>query len=709
MKGEIVELKVEGMDCANCAQSITRFLERKGMEGVFVNFQTKEVRYQENDQLLDRSAVEAGIHKLGFTVVAEQQDRVSFWRLENRLLIAAIFTFPLLAQHILMVWGAGVPLLNNSLVQLGFALPVYAIGFFFFGKSALASLRGGVPNMDVLIFIGSTAAFIYSLIGTFTGTETYIFYETAATIITLVLLGNYLEHRAVSQTTSAIGALSALQQQVARRIMPSGTIVEVPADELQSGDIVRVNSGDVIPADGELTRGAAAINEAAVTGESLPVYKEPGATLIGGTLLEEGSLDMTVKATGKQSVVGQMIELVKLAQADQPNIQRLADRISAIFVPVVLGIATLTFLLSTLAFGLPSQQAAMNAIAVLVISCPCAMGLATPTAVMVGVGRLARSGILVKGGQSLEVLAKARYMVFDKTGTLTDGNFRIQKIDCSGIAQEQALNLIFALEQHSTHPIARALREAIAPQINPEQLPLLSRVDETKGLGLQAYDASGQQWWIGSRKMAQKRGIHLLENESAHLFFGREEELLARLFIEDQLKEGTHQLIEQVKAMGIIPVILSGDQVQKVEALGEELGIENRYGAQLPVQKLEKITTLKEQGTTIMVGDGINDAPALARADLGISMGQGAGAAIQSAKIILLKDNLKYLARALHITRATVQTIRQNLFWAFAYNIIAIPIAAMGYLNPMWGALFMAFSDVVVIGNSIRLNYRKLF
>ncbi|HKK75746.1 MAG TPA: cation-translocating P-type ATPase [Saprospiraceae bacterium] len=707
MKGEIIELKVEGMDCANCAQSITRYLERKGLEDVYVNFQTKEVRYQEDNAVLDSSGVRAGIHKLGFEVV-DEGSKPPFWTLKRRLLVATVFTFPLLLHHILMMLGGGVPFFDNPYVQLVVALPVYAIGFFFFGKSAWSSLRGGVPNMDVLIFIGATAAFIYSLIGTFTGVENYIFYETAATIITLVLVGNYLEHRAVHQTTSAIGELSALQKQKARKIMPSGTIVEIPAEELNTGDRVRVNTGDIIPADGEIIKGSAAINEAAITGESLPVYKDAGAEVIGGAHLEEGNFEMRVNATGKQSVVGQMIELVKLAQADKPDIQRLADRISAIFVPVVVGIALLTFLLGTFAFGLVPHQAAMNAIAVLVISCPCAMGLATPTAVMVGVGRLARNGILVKGGQSLEVLAKARYMVFDKTGTLTTGDFKIKSIEVEGIDREEALRHIFALEQYSAHPIAKALQSEIAAQIKVENLPVLTTIDEQKGLGIKARDEAGKVWWVGSRQQALQQSAQIPAADSASLYFGREDQLLARLHIEDSLRPGAQALIQRVKSLEMTPVLLSGDRVEKVQEAATALQISEQFGAQLPAQKLDKIDELKAKGITVMVGDGINDAPALAKADIGISMGQGTGAAIQSAKIVLLKDNLINLSKALGITKATVLTIRQNLFWAFAYNIVAIPIAAMGYLNPMWGAFFMAFSDVVVIGNSIRLKYKKL-
>lgn len=706
MTKELVELKVEGMDCANCAKSITRYLERKGLEEVYVNFQTKELRYQANDQALDLSDVKKGIHKLGFQVL-DEDTKANWWSIERKLLMAAIFTAPLLLHHILMMLGSGIPFFDRHLVQLAFALPVYLIGFIFFGKSAWSSLRNGVPNMDVLIFIGSTAAFIYSLIGTLQNVEQYIFYETAATIITLVLVGNWLEHRAVAQTTTAIGALTDLQKQKARKITPSGTIVELPADQLQIGDRVMINSGDTIPADGKIVVGSAAIDESMLTGESLAVYKQKNDLVIGGSVLEDGNLEVEIKAVGKRSILGQMVELVKTAQEDKPAIQRLADRISAIFVPVVLAIALLTFLISVLFFNIPAYQATMNAIAVLVISCPCAMGLATPTAVMVGVGRLAQNGVLVKGGNALEILASAKHMVFDKTGTLTTGDFEVQKIDFHTSDQQAVLDQVFALEQYSSHPIAASLRDHLANKISG-QVVSLDQVQERKGLGISAVKANGQKIYLGSQVLAEKILKRKLADQLSVLYFIEEDQLLAEIWMEDTIKPHAAELVQQLQEKQIEPILLSGDTIAKTQATAQSLGIKAFYGTQLPAQKLTKIDEYRSKGTTIMVGDGVNDAPALARADLGISLGNASGAAIQSAKIILLKDNLANLGTALGITKATVLTIRQNLFWAFAYNVVAIPIAAMGYLNPMWGALFMAFSDVVVIGNSIRLKYKKL-
>lgn len=704
MSDKTIELKVEGMTCNNCATSLNRFLERKGLEGVYVNFQTKEVRYQQGQADIGLEEIKSGIHKLGFTVVDETGTQPkAWWTLERKLLISALFTFPLLMHHLLMMAGVHLPAFDNYWIQFAVCLPPFLIGFWHFGRSAISSLRGGVPNMDVLIFIGSTAAFGYSLVGTLLWESAYIFYETSATIITLVLLGNWMEHRAVAQTTSAIGELTQLQVEQARKIMPSGALVTLKRDEVQVGDRLQVNEGDKVPLDGFILEGEVAVDESMLTGESLPVEKQAGDRVIGASVLVGGSMKMEVTAAGRDTVLSQMIELVKTAQEDKPDIQRLADRISAVFVPVVLGISLLTLLIGHFAFGLAFGQALMNAIAVLVISCPCAMGLATPTAVMVGVGRLARNGILVKGGQTLEVFAGIKKVVFDKTGTLTSGDFRIKHIDYHGTEEARANALIYKMEQHSSHPIAQSLLREMADRVNGLDLPL-EQVEEQKGKGMTASDGQGNAFRLGSQRMlpvpAQGRPgeLYLLEND----------QLLATISLSDDIKPDAAGLIRYLKQRNIKPVLLSGDQQEKTKAVADELGIAEYYGEQLPEQKLQRIEQLSKETPTAMVGDGINDAPALAKATVGISLSNASQAAIQSAQIILLNGQLDYLKRALGISEHTLLTIKQNLFWAFSYNLVAIPIAAMGFLNPMWGALFMAFSDVIVIGNSIRLRYKRI-
>ncbi len=703
MTKNLVELKVDGMDCANCAAGITKFLQRKGLEDVYVNFQTKEVRFKIGDSSQTIEKVKNGIQKLGYKVIEDDQEE-NWWTLERKLLISAIFTLPLLGNHLLMMVGWSIPLLHNFWIQLLLCLPVFAIGVRHFGASALRSVKAGVPNMDVLIFIGSSAAFLYSLIGTLMVEANYIFYETSATIITLVLLGNWLEHRAVQRTTTAIKALSDLQVEEAYRVMPSGALVKINKEEIRKGFLLQVNEGDKVPADGIIVSGEATVDESMITGESVPVDKTKGGEMIGGAILTSGNIQMKVTAAGRDTVLQQMIELVKSAQEDKPDIQRLADRISAIFVPVVLVIALFTVLLGHFVFGFTFQQALMNAIAVLVISCPCAMGLATPTAVMVGVGRMARSGILVKGGQTVEVFSRIKKVVFDKTGTLTTGNFKIKHIDYLEGAQEKVHSLIYLMEQRSSHPIAASLVKAMEGKVNG-QLRQFDHLDifEEKGKGMVAKDSRGHTFRLGSVRVlpeGQYAGPH-------QVFLTENDTLLAAIELEDELKADAAATVDFLKKNQIHTIVLSGDKEQKTAQVAQALGIDEYYAEQLPAEKLNKISELSDQDYTAMVGDGINDAPALAKATVGVSLSDASHAAIQSAQIILINGKLQSLAKALSISKLTVTTIRQNLFWAFIYNVVAIPIAAAGLLNPMWGALFMAFSDIVVIGNSIRLNYRK--
>ncbi|MCB9278915.1 MAG: cadmium-translocating P-type ATPase [Lewinellaceae bacterium] len=699
----IIELQVEGMDCNNCALTISRYLERKGLEDVYVNFQTKEVRFRRNDEKITLDEARKGITKLGYTLVEPEKDEESpFWSFDKKLLLSTIFTAPLLINHLLMVAGVHVHWLNNAWVQLGLCLPVFLTGGLHFGRSAWSSVKGGVPNMDVLIFIGSFSAFAYSMVGLVLNNPDYLFFETCATIITLVLLGNWMERRAVRQTTTAITELSKLQVQKANLILPDGSSVTINQEEIRKGDILQVNDGDKVPTDGKILTGEATLDESMLSGESLPVEKNQGDPVIGASLVTLGNFRMEATAVGRDTVLGQMIELVKTAQQDKPPIQRLADRISAVFVPVVLGIALLTVLGGHFIFDLPFSKALMNSIAVLVISCPCAMGLATPTAVMVGVGRLARNGILVKGGKTLEIFAGIRNFVFDKTGTLTTGEFKVEKVEYKAGQESRANTLIYKLEQHSSHPIAKSLTREFAGKANGYDPGPLS-VEEVKGRGIRATDTNGNVFEIGTAtKAADGAGgmssIALLENG----------EQLATITLADQLRPDAGKAIRYLQAQQLHPVILSGDRQAKTAQIAGELGISDWYAEQLPAQKLAVIENLSARNPTAMIGDGINDAPALAKATLGVSLSGATGVAMQSAQIILLNDRLENLPKAIGISRATVRTIRQSLYWAFAYNIVAIPIAAMGYLNPMWGALFMAFSDIVVIGNAVLLKTRKI-
>ena len=599
-------------------------------------------------------------------------------------------------------------ILNNVWVQLGLCLPVFTIGFFHFGKSAIGSLKTGVPNMDVLIIIGITSAFVYSLVGSlmYFGTpeaHNYLFYETAATITSLVLLGNVLEHRSVKQTTTAIKELNQLQKTEAKRVLPNGEIELVGYNNIQINDILQFNTGDKIAVDGEIIWGDGIINESMLSGESTPVSKTITDKVIGGTLIEDGSIKIKAEKVGNETVLAKIIELVKNAQQDQPVIQQLGDKVSAIFVPIVIGISLLTFVLAFFVFDISLQQSIMQSIAVLVISCPCAMGLATPTAVMVGIGRAAKKGILIKGGSTLEQMAIAKNIVFDKTGTLTTGKFVIKQIKSYSTIEEQEIkNLLLSMEQHSSHPIAKSIVEYL--KLEAKLLDLME-IKEIKGQGLSAKDTNGNFYQLGSYRLAEQ----FTQNQSHAIYLFKNNELIAGVDIDDELKENVAETISLLNQQHINTIMLSGDIDQKCQNLANKIGIKTVFSQQLPQQKLDKIAELQKISTTVMVGDGINDAPALAKASVGISLSNATQVAVQTAQIVLLNDkDLSQVYEAYLISKHTLKTIKQNLFWAFFYNVVAIPIAAFGFLNPMVAALAMAFSDVIVVGNSIRLKSKKL-
>ena len=695
MTEQLIELNVTGMHCNNCAISVHRLLEKKGLHDILVDFASEEVKFSINDTDVLPGIIK-DIEGLGYKVVddpATHQEKF-YDKVENKLMFCTVFTVPLLSAMILP-WH----LLHLPMVQLLLCLPVFIVGCLHFGKSAWSSIKGGVPNMDVLIFIGSSSAFIYSLVGTIEGLGMkYQFYETSATIITLVLLGNLFEKRSVTQTTSAVKDLVKIQQVNANRVVNGQTEV-INAKEVRPGDTLLVNTGDKVPVDGELLSGIASIDESMLTGESIPVEKDKYDKVIGGTIVQHGSFYMIATKVGSNTVLSQIIDLMKKAQAAKPPVQKLGDKVAAIFVPAVIFIALITFGLTFYAGLAGLQRSLMNAIAVLVISCPCAMGLATPTAVMVGLGRAAKNGILIKGGDTIEAVSKTKYLVFDKTGTLTTGKFSITKIEVEpSVNVELVRGLIMAIEERSSHPIAKSLVNELKGL--SQQKVILKSATEEKGLGMRAEDVEGNSYFLGLGKANTENdfNVSLYKNQ----------QLLAQIEIDDEIKPKATKLIGELKKMGITPVLLSGDKLSRCKKVANIIGIDEVHAEKLPDEKLTVIDVYKRKGETIMVGDGINDAPALTKADVGVSMNDSSQVAIQSARVILLNSDLYSVIKFLQISKHTLITIKQNLFWAFAYNIVAIPIAALGFLNPMVGAFAMAFSDVVVIGNSLRLKTKKI-
>ena len=524
-------------------------------------------------------------------------------------------------------------------------------------------------------------------------------------IISLVLLGNLIEYKSVKQTTTAIKDLGRLQVKKAKIVdllsQDGEGYTFIDTQKIQVGQLLLVNTGDQVPVDGHISWGNATIDESMITGESLPASKQKGDKVIGGTLLQSGSIHLQATAVGQDTTLSKIIEVVKEAQSNKPEIQKLADKVSAIFVPVVLAVSLLTFIIAAVVVGLSYQASMLNAIAVLVIACPCAMGLATPTAVMVGVGRAARNGILFKGSANVEIFSKIKQVVFDKTGTLTTGNFKIKKVHILEYEEEQILSWLLSLEQHSSHPIARSLVKELKDKYTAVKF---NEVEELKGKGVTSKDDEGNTYSAGSWMIAPD----IIKNKSHNVYLLRNNQLVAALDLSDEIKEDAKDCINYLHSQGIKTILLSGDQQERCEQVAGELGIKEVYGEKRPEEKLEIISKLTNEEPTAMVGDGINDAPALARATIGISLSDATEVAINSAQVILLKGKLNYLKKAFSTSKHTLITIKQNLFWAFFYNALAIPVAAVGLLSPMIAALSMAFSDVIVIGNSIRLKSKSI-
>ncbi len=713
MTPEKEDLHIEGMTCSNCALGVTRYLEKQGLSNVSVDYSTGEVRY-DSGVTIDTNQLAEGIKKLGYHLVTESDHSAlghshgdsRFPTLEHKLLISALLTLPLLGHMFFhAAW------LHNPWFQFCLALPVFIIGMMHFGRSGLASLKTGVPNMDVLITVGTAAAFLYSCMGWITHygssiVSNYMFFETSSTIITLVLLGNYIEKRSVKQTTNSIRTLAAMQpsQAVIIRIGADQKEIQeqIPVKEIKKGDALLVRTGEQIPADGKVYWGNASVDESMMTGENLPVAIQNNSHVFAGTIIQDGAIKMVAEKTGKQTALSNIIELVKSASSNKPPIQKLGDKISAWFVPVVISVSIIAFAINYFIADVNLIGSLMRSIAVLVISCPCAMGLAAPTAVAVGLGKAARQGILIKGGDTLEMFSGIKTAVFDKTGTLTTGKFEVGNIELFGSELQQVINLLVSLEQHSSHPIAKSVVEHFAGKAT--RFISFSNVDEVKGLGLKAVDEDGVEFKIGSYVFHNNPGFPA----NSQVYLTRNNELIATLEIRDSVREGAKKLIDKLHSMGIDTILLSGDTAKNCSIVQQATGINKVYASKLPHQKAELIQSFKKEGRLLMVGDGVNDAPSLAGADIGISFSNASKVAINSASVILLNtQDLTEVIRALKIGKYTLQTIRQNFFWAFFYNIIAIPVAAAGFLSPMVAALSMAFSDVIVIGNSIRLNYRN--
>lgn len=719
------------MSCATCALTIGKYLEKEGLQNVKVSLASGDVSFEVAEPI-DRQHIQKGIQDLGYSVVKEDAAGATGKAPMNRhlkhLLVSLPFTalllLPMAGDYPLMHW------LMRPWVQFALCLPVYVVGMNFFGRSAVKSLVNGIANMNVLIAAGASAAFLYSLMGTVFGLgPDYLFYETAATIISLVFLGYYLEDASVGATQKALNGLVRSQKTMANMIAFDGEHQEVlfPIEntQLRSGDLVLIRSGEQVPADCRILWGEAGVNEAIVTGESLPVNKQAKDQLIGGSVLESGTVKALVTAATGDSVLAAIIRMVKQAQGEKPPVQQLADRISAVFVPAVLGIAVLTFVCNYL-FLHEITPSLMRSIAVLVIACPCAMGLATPAAIAVGLGRAARQGILFRNARSLESFKDIRQVVFDKTGTLTTGKFAISDWGMGGdeaglgasgegrglmkgdrVTEEEFRRIAFSLEKYSTHPIARC----IVSEWKQKGDLRWAKIEEVKGLGMRGETKEGDVYWAASHKILERlmvpAGVASVDG-GHNVYIVRNDRLLGWIDVADTVRPEAAGVVQWLHDKGFRTLLLSGDRADICARLAAKLGIQEVLANQTPEQKLEKVAQLSAMTPTAMVGDGINDAPALAKATIGISMSDASQLAMQTADVVLISHGLKQLPTALGLGRHTFNTIRQNLFWAFFYNIIAIPVAALGWLTPALAALVMGLSDVVLAFNSVRLYVKRV-
>lgn len=704
---EKIEWKVEGMDCTNCALTISKYLNKEGMKDVKVNFIGGDVSFEMNAGA-SKEALQKGIADLGYKVVNDNLKQSTHHspftiRLFANHLQRFLFCLPFTAVLMLHMLPWHIHFLMNPWIQMAICLPVYFIGMGYFGVSAFKSLRRGIPNMSVLIAVGATSAFVYSLVGTLWNNMDYIFYETTATIITLVFLGEWVEHRSVVITQKELNKLSKQQKVMANMIAfdeeHKEVIMPVESDQLRVGDLVLIKTGEQVPADCKILWGDVHVNEALLTGESKPVAKHKKDALTGGSLITEGTVKAQVTAVGKDTVLSNIVNLVKQAQSEKPPVQQLADRISAVFVPAVIIISIITFLLNYFVFHISGTQSLMRSIAVLVISCPCAMGLATPAAIAVGLGRAARNGILFRNARSLELFKNIRMVVFDKTGTLTKGNLVITKFE-STLAEHDFKLLVYSLEKYSNHPIARA----ITTNWKTGNAVQWKKVEEIKGLGVTGEDLNGNVYTIGSYKIA----VGFTNDHTHAVYVIKNDTLIGWIDVEDEIRKEAADVVSYFHRKGIKTALLSGDSKERTGAVAVQLGIGEVYAEKTPEEKLAIIEQLNAVSPVAMVGDGINDAPALAKATIGISLSEATQLAMQTAQVVLMNKGIQHLPLALGLGKHTFSTIKGNLFWAFIYNVVAIPIAAMGFLQPGIAALAMGLSDVVLAINSVWLNYKKV-
>jgi Cu+-exporting ATPase len=716
-----------GMHCASCSAAVENALRQS--EGVLkanVNLAAESASVRFNPEATSVAELRKVIERAGYQAVLKEGDSADREKAarerESRLLkLKVIIAFALAIPNFILMLVSPFTMEITRWVLLGLTIPVqFIIGAQFY-VGTFKALRNRRANMDTLIAVGTSAAFIYSFLVTIHVIEGAVYYDSAAVIISIILLGRWLEARAKGHTSDAIKKLIGLQARTAT-VLVDGREQQIAIEEVESGQTLVVRPGEKIPVDGIILEGSTAIDESMLTGESLPVEKQPGDAVTGATLNKSGYFQFQATKVGKDTALAQIIRLVEAAQGSKAPIQRLADTIAGFFVPVVMGIALLAFLVWFFLGGQTFIFALTTFIAVMVIACPCSLGLATPTAIMVGTGKGAQNGILIKSAESLERAYKVQSVVFDKTGTLTRGKpVMTDFIALNGNAAGELLILAASVEKGSEHPLGAAIVEAAADK--PLSVP--QEFEAVSGLGVKAA-IDGKQILLGNRSFirqnkieisAQEQTISQLESQGkTAMLMAVEGRLAAIIAVADTLKEHAAEAIAQLQELGIATVMITGDNRRTAEAIGKEVGIQKVLAEVLPEDKALEVQKLQQSGLiTAMVGDGINDAPALAQADIGIALGSGTDVALETGDIVLVRDDLRDVVEAIKLSRYTMRKIRQNLFWAFIYNTIGIPVAA-GVLYPFWGiqlnpmiaAAAMGLSSVSVVSNSLLMNRYKM-